>query len=158
VQSEEDEFARQQLMKDGLNDSIFVLWYGIKGMLDGIGEWEMSPGNVDGIFQKTILPQLRKQKDATWLNYWDDKIQSEASRASKSPLMLVNETFNQRRKPSLQWARALDMALLGQKNRAAAEMFAIIKNNPSHPDASHWIEQLEKFLDPAAASPPAVAP
>ncbi|HEX5177039.1 MAG TPA: hypothetical protein VFV83_08420, partial [Chthoniobacteraceae bacterium] len=40
----------------------------------GSREWEMVPGNVDGIFQKIILPELRAQHDPRLLEYWDMKI------------------------------------------------------------------------------------
>ncbi len=122
------------------------------------GSWEDNPGNLDGIFQKIILPELRLQKDARVLEYWDLKLKKEADTASRSRLAYEIEKFNTERRPSLLWSRSQEYLLLGQKNRAISEMFALIKACPTHPEADAWIGELEQLLAPPAPSAPAAEP
>lgn len=146
----------QPLMKQKITDSLFVKWYAIGGQLAGLEKWEMSPGNADGVFEKSILPYLREKKDPRLLSYWDEKIQREAALATSSRLAFNAESFNQVRRPALLWSRAQDMIVLGQRNRALAEMFALVKNNPGHPDVGTWIDQLQHLLAETPA-PPAIS-
>ncbi len=146
-----DGLADQDLMKRPVNDNIFVRWYGIGNMLAGVKDWELTPGKTDGIYSKTILPQFRKTKDPRLLQYWDNKIQREAAQASRTTLAFTADAFDQTRKPALLWSRSQDMLLLGQRNRAIGEMFALIKNNPTHPDSGAWISKLESILQGAPA-------
>lgn len=143
----------QPLMKQKITDSVFVKWYAIDSQLAGLEKWEMSPGNADGIFEKSILPYLREKKDSRLLSYWDEKIQREATLATNSRLAFNSESFNQVRRPALMWSRAQDMIVLGQRNRALAEMFALVKNNPGHPEVGNWIEHLQQLLSETPAAP-----
>ncbi|MGZ7226727.1 hypothetical protein ACXWO0_09700, partial [Streptococcus pyogenes] len=78
----------------------------------------MQAGNVDGIFQKAILPLMRENKDPRLIQYWDHLIQREAESASDQKLAFAAGSFEQQRKPILLWNRAKDMLALGWKNRA----------------------------------------
>jgi len=117
-------------------------------------DWEPTPANADGIYEKVVLPQLRTEKDARAVEYWDGKMQREADRATLSKLTFEIEKFNQVRRSQLLWNRAEEYAQIGQKNRAITEMFAVIKGNPTHADAGAWIAELKTLLVPA---PPAGA-
>ena len=118
-------------------------------------DWELTPGSVDGIFQKIILPELRAQHDPRLLEFWDVKIKREGDAAARSKLAFDLERFNQLRRPELLWNRAEDELLLGQRGKAVSDMLAIIKANTGHPFAGGWITRLESILTPA---PPAAAP
>lgn len=116
-------------------------------------EWEGVPGNADGIYERVVLPQLRLEKDARAVEYWDGKMQRESDQASRSRLTFEIDKFNQVRRPQLIWSRAQEYAQIGQVNRAATEMFAVIKANPGHADAGAWIAELQGLLSPPAAAP-----
>lgn len=130
---------------------------GRQGPASNAREWEMAPGNVDGIFQKIILPELRAQRDPRLLEFWDVKIKREGEAAAKSKLAFDLEKFNQVRRPELLWSRAEDELLLGQRSKALNDMFNLIKANPGHPAAAGWITQLETLLAPPAAAPAAAS-
>ena len=151
VQTDQDAIASQGMMKQSIASSIFVKWYGLGGMITGLKDWEMTPGDVDGIYAMTLLPEMRKNKDPRVLQYWDDKISREAAQASKSNLSFTAQDFEQMRRPKLLWSRAEDELLLGQRNRAISDMFALIKNYGNHPDAGAWISELKGILSPAPA-------
>jgi hypothetical protein len=131
---------------------------GRRGQGQGLSrDWEMAPGNVDGIFQKIILPELRAQHDPRLLEYWDMKIKREGEAAGRSRLAFDAERFNQVRRPELLWNRAEDELALGQRGKAINDMFNLIKNNPAHPNAAAWVSRLESVIAPAPPAAPAGA-
>ena len=149
-------FWDQDLIKRGVDNGIFVQWYGISKTFANLKDWETSPGNLDGIYQKTLLPYYRQNKDPRVIAYWDDKIQQEAQKASSSALSFKIDQFNKVTRPQLLWKRATDMEVIGQRNRALGEMMSLVKNFPDHPDLAEWISTLESML--LALVPPAPAP
>jgi hypothetical protein len=148
---------------DALNDAGSSK--GVKGP-DGVQTqaptWEHSPGNVDGIFQKIVLPELRIEKDPRIVEYWDMKLKQEADSVTKSKLTFEADKFNQVRRPQLLWSRAQDVLAIGQKNRALGEMFKLVQTYPTHPDAVNWMSTLEQALlpppVPATAGPGTAMP
>jgi len=121
-------------------------------------KWETSPGNVDGIFQKIVLPELRLQKDPRALEYWDLKLKREGEHVAARRAEFEIAKFNTIRRPELLWSRATEMAEIGLKNRAAGEMLALLKANPTHPATGQWIGELEKLVSPTPAPVPTSAP
>lgn len=155
---EEPLFWDQQLIKQGVTNSIFVQWYGIQKMVSNLKDWEMAPGNVDGINQNTLLPYYRQNKDPKVLAIWDAKIQRESLAASNSTLAFKIDQFNKVRLPALLWNRANDAIAIGLRNRGIAEMLSLVKNYPDHPDLAAWISKLEEVIASADSSAPAASP
>lgn len=149
--------AHDQVLRQALTGSPVVKWL---NLADAVADekWESNPSNFDGIFQKIVLPELREQKDARVLEYWDIKLKKEADTASRSKLAYEIDKFNTRSRPMLLWNRAQEYLVLGQKNRAISEMFALIKAYPTHPDADDWIAKLEQVIAPPAAAETPAAP
>ena len=116
-------------------------------------KWSNNPGDLEGVYQQIILPELRTEKDSRVLEYWDLKIKREADAAAKTKLAYDAEKFTNERHPSLLWNKALEYQNIGAKNRAIGEMFKIIKGYPKHPDAGRWIAELEAVLMPPVAAP-----
>ncbi len=140
------------ILNKGLGGSIVVQWLKL-GEWVNVDHWEGTPGNFDGIYEKTILPELRAQRDQRVLEYWDMKIKREGDRAAKSKLEFEHDKFLTQKLPGLMWKKAADMAVLGFKNRAATEMFTLIRKYPQHPDAGDWMGRLEEMLMPPAPAP-----
>ena len=143
------------ILNKGLGGSVVVQWLKL-GEWVNVAGWEGTPGNFDGIYEKIILPELRTQRDQRVLEYWDMKIKREGDRAAKSKLEFEHDKFLTQKLPKLQWGKAADMAVLGFKNRAATEMFALIRKHPQHPDAGDWMGRLEEMLMPPAPAPATV--
>jgi len=123
---------------------------------DGEGAlWESVPGNLDGIYNGIILPEFRANKDPRLLEYWDMEMRKGQQRIDPGMADYDERQWTQVRLPRLQWSRAQDVFLIGQRNRAVTEMFTLIKAQPQHPDAAAWITQLESLLAPASAAHPA---
>lgn len=123
-----------------------------------VDQWEENPGNLDGIYNAIILPELRAMRDSRVLDYWDMRIKREGEQAQKSKLAYDLEKFTQERRPLLLWNKAGEYLHLGLRNRAIAEMFTLVKTYPQHPDAGKWIGTLEAALLPPGAPGSAASP
>ena len=137
----------------GLNGSAPVKAMAIEELLKA-EKWSNSPGDLDGIYNGVILPELRAAKDPRVLEYWDLKIKREGEAAAKTKLAYDAEKFTNERQPSLLWSRAQEYQNIGQKNRGIGEMLKLIKTYPKHPEAGKWIGDLEAILVPPVAVPP----
>jgi hypothetical protein len=121
-----------------------------------VEKWEMSAGNVEGIFNNIVLPELRAVRDPRVFEYWDMRIKKE-SEAVKDKPAFEQEKFTKETYPQLLWNRAQEYIPLGQPNRALAEMFKVVKGYPQHPSLETWIQQIENILSPPASPAPAPA-
>ena len=136
----------------GLNGSAPVKAMSIEEVLKG-DKWEMNPGNLDGIYNNIILPELRAQRDPRVLDYWDLRIKRAGDSAARTKLAYDAEKYTNETRPSLLWNKAQEYAKIGLKNRAIAEMFAVLKAFPKHPEASQWVSDFEAVLMPPVAAP-----
>ena len=150
-----------QILRAPVNGSVAAQVLRISELLNA-EKWEMSAGNLDGIYNQIILPELRLSRDPRVLEYWDMRLKREAENAGRSKLAFDIEKYNQVRRPELLWSRAQDVLRLGQRNRALGEMFNLVKTYPAHPNASEWVSALEQILAPPAAddalAPPLAPP
>lgn len=159
--------VHDQIMKMSVSSSPVARWLQLGDSLGskkkGSGGWEQVAGNVDGIYNSVILPEYRASKDLRLLEYWDMVLKREAERAADRKLDVEQRDWTNVKRPSLLWARAQDVLLVGQKNRAITEMFNLVKTYPQHPDAANWIGQIEALILPPAipgapAAPAATVP
>ena len=145
----------QDILGKGLAGSMVVDWLRI-GEWVAVEKWEGTPGNLDGIFETIVLPELRAQRDPRVLDYWDARMKREAAVALESKREFERDKFNTQRLPILLAERALEYGEIGQKNRAATEIFNVIRKYPNHPRAAGWMGKLENLLRPPAPAPAAV--
>ena len=144
----EQEFLEDgdELMKKPLDGSLIVRYLNLN--LTPQTGWVNTPGNVDDIYLKVILPELRILQNPMALEYWDRQITKEAETISNDKRIFQSELFNNVRKPTLYWNKAMEFYLIGQKNRGITEMLAVIKAYPNHPDAAGWVSKLEQYINP----------
>jgi hypothetical protein len=88
--------VHDQIMGRGLPGSAPVKAMRMEDLIK-VEQWEMSPGNVDGIFSNIVLPELRAQRDPRVFEYWDMKIKKEADLMKDKPAF-DQEKFNKERK------------------------------------------------------------
>ena len=154
VTNANESLAPLEMYKKSLGESPFVPYFQVGPYINGLADWSDHPFDVDSIYQKTILPEMRKTRDPRLLDYWDGRLQLETARASASGNNLTISKFNHIRRPSLLWGRAEDEGLLGNGNQSVADMLAVLKTNPDHPDFDKWASQLEGIVS-AKTDPPA---
>ena len=58
---------------EGCDSSIFTEFARIEGTIDP-GDWEMSPIDIEGIYDQAILPHLRQHRDPHLVDAWTSKI------------------------------------------------------------------------------------
>jgi len=138
----------KQMMLRPITESVFVKHFGIDAWIAGVKEWELVPANVDGMYEKTVLPELRRQKNPQVVDYWDARIRREAEKVGQVRLAFQTERFEAVTKPGLLWKRAQEFRHIGLPNRALNEMFAVLKAYPSHPDFDRWASELEQLISP----------
>lgn len=157
--SKKDPYLKQaaklcdELLNKPLSASPFVTWLRIESLLPKKG-WEMVPGNLSGILEKNVRPEMRKAADPRLVGTWELEMEVEAARATAGGRDHVATDYNAVKGPKLRFARAKDIAVLGQKNRAVTEVYALVKEFPRHPDFGTWVSELRAMLTP----PPAVVP
>ena len=146
-----------QILKAPVNGSVAAQVLKITDLMN-VDKWEMNAGSVDGIYSHIILPELRALRDPRLLEYWDMKLKHDADAATRTKLAFETEKYNLIRRPELLWSRALDLIVLGQRNRGLGEMFNLVKTYPNHPNADDWVTAIEQTLAPPAATDAADAP
>lgn len=156
---------KDELLNKALTDSIFVKWLRLGSSLPKGDDWELTPGNLSGILEKNIRPVFRQAKNPALLPTYELEMKVLADRVTMSHRDHDATEFNTVVRPRIQLARANDMAELGQKNRAATEIYTMVKSYPQHPDFSKWVQRLRELLTPASPAPagtpaaePAAAP
>ena len=138
-------------LRKPLGDSVFVRYFQIGPYVAALDAWSDQPFDVDSIYQKAILPTLRDMKDPRVLDYWMAKLLSEAAHVEKSSNNLALNKFNNVRRPELLWDRAEDEELIGLHSQAVADMLAVAKAHPDHPDFDKWAARLTELVKPTKA-------
>ena len=150
-----------EAMKKPVTQGLFANYFQVGPFLKHSDDWEEQPFEVDGIYRRTILPQMRADKDPRLLDYWNARIQAETARANSTQNGLALSKARNVRLPGLAWSRAEDEVALGQVNQGVADMMAIVKAHPDHPEFDRWVNKLTEVVTPPAGEvtvKPATAP
>lgn len=142
-----------ELLDKSVADGVFAKWLRLGQWLPGGDKWELAPGKISGILEKNVRPVLRGAKNPQLLDTWTLEMKLLADRVSSTRLDHEALEFNNVTRPRLQFSMANDMVALGQKNRAAAEIYGMIKAYPGHPDFDRWVAALREMLKASAPAP-----
>lgn len=148
----------ENLLKQSLKESVFVRWLNLESQLPEAKSWELVPGNLAGILDKNVRSVLREKKSPALIDVWDLQIKVEADHATQTRLQHEAGQFNTVRKPALQFERARDLALLGLKNKAIAEMLVLAKTYPKHPDFPAWSKEIRSLVKSSPDAAPSTSP
>jgi len=150
-QPPQEQEQEPQILETPVSDNIFAKWYNIGSQLSSLTNWELSPANIDSMYNQVLLPYMRKHRDPRVIQYWDNKILTEKAQASSATAAFNTDRFNLTRRPSLLWSRAEDEVAIGQRDQGLTDMYNLVKNFPAHPDAGKWIKELQGLLTNPAA-------
>jgi hypothetical protein len=131
-------------LKKPVTDSVFGKLYQLDGELKGEG-WELAPGRITEIYEKVLIPWYRANKPASVIGAWDARIGA-AEKMALAGGEKEMEQFTTKQLPSLRWKRAKELYSIGSHNQALPQLFAIIKEHPTHPNAQEWIASLRDLL------------
>ncbi|MEX1117989.1 MAG: hypothetical protein WEB60_04265 [Terrimicrobiaceae bacterium] len=143
----------KDLMDKGINDSVFTKWLRLGSWLPDGKQWEANPGNLRGILEKNVRVVLREEKSPKVIETWDYEMTYEADRVTTGRLAHAADSFNTVNRPKMQFSRANDLVLIGQKNRGTTEILGLVRAYPQHPDFGTWVARLKELLAPPAAAP-----
>jgi len=152
---------RQQteLLQQGVERGVFARAWRLEPFLAGIKNWEMAPGNIEGILNNNIRHFYREEKNPALLETWAWQIKLEEEQIRNVRSEHQRQIFQNERRPQLLFAKARDRAALGQIAGAVTESMGILRANPAHPDFEEWAAEIRKWLDDMAApKEDAVAP
>lgn len=108
--------------------------------------WSLNPGNLETIYEATILPYLREKKDAARLQLaWTRRLQQEAAMIQTQDSEFLTKNYQDIVLPTLEWAQARDLHLAGASG-SSAKMLQIIQENQGHKNAPQWISELRALL------------
>ncbi|PTX98052.1 hypothetical protein DB345_04240 [Spartobacteria bacterium LR76] len=142
--------AKKDLLDKSISDGVFTRWLRLQQWLPKGDTWELTPGNLAGILEKNVRTVMRTVKDPGLVQTWDLEMKVLADRATSGRLDFLAADFNTMVRPKMIFSRANDMILLGQTNRAANDIYILVKTYPQHPDFSKWVVKLREILKPAA--------
>lgn len=145
------------LLDKSVADGVFAKWLRLGQWLPSADKWELAPGKIAGILEKNVRPVFREAKNPQLLDTWTLEMKLLADRVTALRLEHENNEFNNVIRPRMQFSMAQDMIVLGQKNRAATEVYNMIKTYPGHPDFSKWVAALKEMLKTSAPAPAAPA-
>lgn len=145
----------QSVLNQSVTSTVFAQAYNISGI--EIENWALSPGQIPVIYDKIILPPLRRIDRIEALKAaWQKRISQEGELAEKwsdekasgglnarSP---AYEKFITESLPDLRWNAEVDIFKAGDQRGAASRMLKHIEANISHKSATQWVEQLAKLI------------
>jgi hypothetical protein len=151
--------------------SIFVKAYQLERVVARDTKWEPVPYNIEGIYEKIILPYLRDEKPSQLMTAWDKRISQqthlvefikarqddelkgdrdekrrimERQRREGSRGVLGNhdeDDFINDTLPRLKWARLIDKYMFVDKVSAAQEILVFLNENITNKRAIDWLNQ-----------------
>ncbi len=148
----------KQLTEEPLSSAPFAKAYRIEPLFADLPGWEMAPGKLESILDKTIRPILRENQDARLTDTWDLQLEMEKNLLSDREREDPESDFNRKRLPRLNWSRANDRYVLDDRGGAMVEMLTLIRANPEHPDASKWVDRVGELLEKEVQSQQEAAP
>ncbi len=143
----------KDLLNKGINESVFTKWLRLGPWLPTGKDWEANPGSLPGILEKNVRIALREEKSPKVIDTWDFEMQYEADRVTTGRLAHAADSFNTVNRPKMQFSRANDLILIGQKNRGTTEILALVRAYPQHPDFGTWVARLKQLVTPPAPTP-----
>jgi len=149
--------ARDLLFKPQ-TDGVFTRWLRLGPLLPPGDQWEPVPGNLAGVLEKNVRIPWRAAGDPRLDTAWQLELETGAALADADSSERAAEDFNTRTAPTLLYRRATDRAATGQPNRAAADLLALARQHPGHPDFPTWAAALREMFQNKADSAASPAP
>jgi len=182
--SQMEELPNQILLQSVAN-SIFAQTYYLERLLGENERWEPTPYNLDGIYEKTILPYLREEQPETLMSAWDKRIQQKTRIAVHIEKLKEEELrgmsrdeerralnrqnrqggimqtydrddFERETLPSLHWGKLKDMFLYVDELTGAKEMLDFVEEKLTHPKGDQWFSEFEALVLGGGSTEPAV--
>ena len=138
--------SRKILHADAVG-STFARVYDLQSTMKRNKNWGRSPMDIDGIYDRTILPMYRsKEKLAELSAAWDKRIAQRIRMVGALGNSESESKFTRDTLPRLKWAKNMDLLRGGKQRTALTAMVSLVRSNPEHDNIDEWIEELEGYL------------
>lgn len=170
-----------QALTSSVAGSVFARAYYLERLLGSNDNWEPVPFNIDGIYEKTILPHLRRENPGALMNAWDKRIEQttrlvemiEQHRQSEmrglSRQEQIRERTNQKRQggvlarldkeefvartlPKLRWARLKDQFSHVNAAEGSSAMLSFVEQHLTHELGEEFFDDFMSVIDRAASA------
>jgi hypothetical protein len=141
-----------------LNPGLVVEAYQLDRYLHREG-WPLEPGNIIRMYERVLLKPSRDAHKEDIGSLWDTAITSEG--LFRKARMTEGEfaVWQQQEVPALRWQRATDLFGNGPNPvTGMAEMLKVIKDNPNHPLAPTWVNNLRDLVKQASGAEKPASP
>ncbi len=108
--------------------------------------WELVPGNADGMYEKTLLPLMREQKSPYLISYWDNRIARKQKELSDIDGTFQKENILNNEIPTMMWQRANEYYIIDRPAAAVQAKFSIVNQYRAHDSFDKWVEELQADL------------
>lgn len=128
--------------------SVFAQAYNLQNHIKPPPGWALAPLDLEGIYERMLLADARKNQPAELTTLWDERLNLEAAlhRAALSEDAYL--TWGQVEGRHLQWRKHLDLLRSGVGGRAAGlELIRLFKENPTHPNIASWKKDLDDIIN-----------
>lgn len=167
--------GQQSVMKENVTSTVFAQAYNLNDVAPK--DWPTSPVNLTELYEKVILPPLRKpEKTDSLRNAWmkrirqevatredwaktdkndkggDKKEEGENNRIGTKEALRTPETekFLSKTYPALLWQMEVDVFKAGDQRGASMHMLQHLEKYTAHPEATDWAQEFHLLLDPEA--------
>lgn len=159
--------GQQGALQQGVTGTVFAQAYNLKDLK--LKDWPMSPGDLNTIYDKVILPPLRTPDRTDALRAaWMKRIQQETTareefakkpenpKKGEEPRIGMKDAmrppevtkFVEEGYPDLLWKMEVDVFKAGDQRGAALRMFQHLEKYVAHPKAGDWTKEFGELLDP----------
>jgi hypothetical protein len=138
--------SRKILHSDAVG-STFGRVYDLQSTMKRNRNWGRSPMDIDGVYDRTILPLYRSKERVSELSAaWDKRISQRISMvgaldSSESEAKFVRDTL-----PRMKWEKNMDLLRAGKRRTALTAMVAIVRSNAEHENIDQWLDILGGYL------------
>lgn len=117
-------------------------------------DWEYTPLNIAGIYSKVILPYYLKNKPSEYSAQWDMRINAELALRKALQSETEYQVYYKQTYPQLVWTKAQNLFSNSINTiQALADMLKVIRENPTHPNATTWVKQLRQNVNQVQPTP-----
>lgn len=137
----------RRILHESAVASVYGKVYNLESSLHTMPPWGSGPMDIQGIYERTILPLYRSAEKAEALSSaWDKRIAQATSMVGALDNEEAEVKFADDTLPRLRWNKYMDLMLAGKRRSALTGMVALVQRYPDHDAIDGWLETLTAFL------------
>jgi hypothetical protein len=137
-----------QFLTQSVFNSVFSQAYNLPNHIKAPQGWALAPLDLDGVFDRMLLADARKNHPSDLNALWEERLQLEAALHRAAMTEDAFLAWGELEGRNLQWRKHLDLLRSGVGGRASGlELIRLFKENPTHPSIAAWKKDLDDITD-----------